>query len=258
MPKLILQFEDRVLREYGVGASVTIGRLPDNIVVIDNPTVSSHHARLFKDGDRFVIEDLASTNGTYVNERLVARHTLHDGDVVLVGKHKLRFDEQGTAVAEEALPALSGLQDTIYLDTEKHRALLAKLNQPRGPTESRVAPPPVVRAAAANAGRVGVLRVLAGQAERTEYDLSARTSLIGKSEEALVRLHGWFQPKVAVAIARNSDGYVATVMGGKTLINSRHWSGRHHLKDGDTLEVSGLLMVFALKPAETSPRTSPA
>ncbi len=256
MPKLILKFEDRVLREYGVGASVTIGRLPDNVVVIDNPTVSSHHARLFKDDERFVIEDLSSTNGTYVNERLVARHTLHDGDVVLVGKHKLVFDERGTASAEEGMPALSGLQDTIYLDTEKHRALLAKLNQPKGPIERRVQPPPVVRAATANAGRVGVLRVLAGQAERTEYDLDARTSLIGKSEEALVRLHGWFQPKVAIAIARNHDGYVATIMGGKTLINSRHWTGRHHLKDGDTLEVSGLLMVFALKPVD--PRAGPS
>ncbi len=257
MPKLILQFEDRVLREYGVGPSVTIGRLPDNVVVIDNPTVSSHHARLFKDGEEFVIEDLASTNGTYVNERLVARHTMHDGDVVLVGKHKLVFDERGTAVAEEALPALSGLQDTIYLDTEKHRALLAKLSHSRGQTENAAEPPAAVRAAAA-ANRVGVLRVLAGNAERMEYDLSARTSLIGKTDEALVRLRGWFQPKVAVAIARNSDGYVATVVGGKTLINSRPRSGRHHLKDGDTLEVSGLLLVFALKPADAASGTSPS
>lgn len=255
MPKLILQFEDRMLREYGVGASVTIGRLPDNIVVIDNPTVSSHHARLFRDGDRFVIEDLASTNGTYVNERLVARHTLQDGDVVLVGKHKLVFDEHGTAVAEEAMPALSGLQDTIYLDTEKHRALLARLNQSREKTAAGVTPPVAARAAAA-VGRIGVLRVLAGHSERTEYDLDARTSLIGKSEEALVRLRGWFQPKVAVAIARNSDGYVATIMGGKTLINSRRRSGRHHLKDGDTLEVSGLLMVFAFKAAPTAGTTA--
>jgi hypothetical protein len=93
-----------------------------------------------------------------------------------------------------------------------------------------------------------VLRVLAGRSERPTYDLDARTSLIGRSDEALVRLRGWFQPKVAVAIARNNDGYVATVFGGRTLINNRPRAGRHHLKDGDVLEVSGLLLVFGLKP----------
>src|SRR5687767_8692489 len=94
MPKLILQFEDRVVKEYVIETSATIGRLPDNTVVIDNPAVSSHHARIYRDGDRFAIEDLESKNGTFVNEKFVMnRRTLRDGDVVLIGKHKLVFDE---------------------------------------------------------------------------------------------------------------------------------------------------------------------
>lgn len=253
MPKFILQFEHRVLREYGAAPNVTIGRLPDNTVVIDNPTVSSHHARVMQEGNDFVIEDMGSTNGTYVNERLVARRTLRDGDVVLVGKHKLVFDQHGTAAAEEALPALPGLQDTIYLDTEKHRALLAKLGAPRGQADGAARLSAVARPSAP-ADRVGVLRVLAGRSDRPEYALEARTSLIGRTDEALVRLRGWFQPKVAVAIARNSDGYVATVFGGRTVINNRQVTGRHHLRDGDVLEVGGLLLVFGLKPAAVSAR----
>src|SRR5512142_2334288 len=116
MAKLILKFEDRILREYGVGTCVTIGRLPDNGIIIDNPTVSSHHARVVQEGGAFYVEDLESTNGTYVNDLPISRRTLNDGDVLLIGKHRLQFDRNGTAETEDALPALSGLQDTIYLD----------------------------------------------------------------------------------------------------------------------------------------------
>jgi hypothetical protein len=242
MAKLILKFEDRILREYGVGTCVTIGRLPDNGIVIENPTVSSHHARVVQEGGSFYVEDLESTNGTYVNDLPISRRTLNDGDVVLIGKHRLQFDRNGTAATEESLPALSGLQDTVYLDTEKHRALLAKIGQASRRPDS------ATPSAAPGTAKVGVLRVLAGQTDRAEYSLDQRTSLIGKSDEALVRLRGWFKPKVAVAIARNTDGYVATVIDGNTRINSRPERGRHHLKDGDVLEVSGVVMVFALKP----------
>lgn len=246
MAKLTLKFEDRILREYGVGTCVTIGRLPDNGIIIDNPTVSSHHARVVQEGDSFFVEDLESTNGTYVNELPISRRTLKDGDVVLIGKHRLQFDRNGTAQAEDSLPALSGLQDTVYLDTEKHRALLAKINQASRHSDTAAT-------ASAAAGRVGVLKVLTGQTDRTEYSLDQRTSLIGRSDEALVRLRGWFKPKVAIAIARNGDGYVATVIDGKTRINSRLERGRHHLKDGDVLEVNGIVMVFAWKTGSQAP-----
>jgi hypothetical protein len=242
MAKLILKFEDRILREYGVGTCVTIGRLPDNGIVIENPTVSSHHARVVQEGDSFFVEDLESTNGTYVNELPISRRTLNDGDVVLIGKHRLEFDRNGMAQAEEALPALSGLQDTVYLDTEKHRALLAKIGQ-------ATRRPDAAPSATSSTTNIGVLRVLAGETDRTEYNLDQRTCLIGKSGDALVRLRGWFKPKVAVAIARNSDGYVATIIDGHTRINSRPERGRYHLKDGDVLEVSGVLMVFGMKRA---------
>src|SRR5688500_19503216 len=92
MATLSLQFEDLVLKEHVMGLMMTIGRLPDNTIVIDNPAVSGHHACVFRDGDRFIVEDLDSTNGTFVNDRRVSRYTLQHGDVVLVGKHRLVFD----------------------------------------------------------------------------------------------------------------------------------------------------------------------
>ena len=68
MPKLILKFEERELQECAVGTHpVSIGRLPDNNVVIDNPAVSGRHARVYREGNHYVLEDLKSTNGTFVN-----------------------------------------------------------------------------------------------------------------------------------------------------------------------------------------------
>lgn len=256
MPRLILQFEDRVLKESVVGLIATIGRLPDNTVVIDNPAVSGHHACIFRDGDQFIVEDLESKNGTFVNNKSVTRYTLQHGDVVLVGKHKLVFDQTAAGEpvgSDEAEPLLSNLGDTVYLDTKKHRALLAtlrhELRAARAEAKTTAGTPPTANVATAPAAsaKVGVLRVLAGRAEQSEYNLEARTSLIGKSDEALVRLQGWFKPKVAVAIARNGEGYVATLLRGKTLVNGQPLSGRQNLKDGDILWVSGLTLEFHLE-----------
>ena len=96
MAKLILKFAERELQECAVGThAVSIGRLPDNLIVIDNPAVSGRHARVFREGKHYVVEDLNSTNGTFVNEKPIARHTLFEGDVVLVGRHSLVFSLAG-------------------------------------------------------------------------------------------------------------------------------------------------------------------
>lgn len=240
MSKLTLKYEGRLLKEYSVGAALTIGRSPDNAVIIDNPAVSGHHARVYSESGAVILEDLNSTNGTYVNGQHTPRRLLRNGDVVLIGKHQLVFEHTQAAAVPPQLPALG---DTVYLDTQQHRALRASLEEARTEAQARQAPkPPAPR-------RVGVLQVIAGRAEQTEYDLEAHTSLIGKSPEALVRLHGWFKPAVALAIARGSDGYVATPMGGRTTINNELLDKRQALQDGDVLNVNGLVLEFRWKDA---------
>ena len=234
MPKLILQFDGRVLKECVVGSMVTIGRLPDNTVVIDNPAVSGHHARVVRNGDDCVVEDLESTNGTYVNDRHVTRHVLKHGDTMLIGKHSLRFESLVVQPAPPPEPAISIKGDTVYLDTQKHREMLATLRPKSAPVPG-ITP------------KVGILRVLDGPGPKSEYRLEGRTSLIGASDEALVRLQGWFKPKVALAIARNGVGYTATHLGGKTLVNNQPVAGRHELKDGDVLQVGGMTLEFRLE-----------
>jgi pSer/pThr/pTyr-binding forkhead associated (FHA) protein len=244
MPKLTLQYEGRLLKEYTVGVGLTIGRAPDNAVIIDNPAVSGHHARVFSESGAVILEDLNSTNGTFVNGRHTTRHVLRSGDVVVVGKHQLVFEHtQEWAASPPQLPALG---DTVYLDTQQHRALLSSLDEARAQAPARPAPKaPAPR-------RIGMLQVIAGRAEQTAYDLEAHTSLIGKSGDALVRLHGWFKPAVALAIARSSDGYVATLMGGRTTINNEPLEKRQALQDGDVLNVNGLVLEFRWKDAVAS------
>jgi pSer/pThr/pTyr-binding forkhead associated (FHA) protein len=244
MPKLIMKVDDRVVKEYVIGTSATIGRLPDNTVMIDNPAISSHHARIFHDGDRFIVEDLKSKNGTFVNDKLVlTRRSLQTGDVVLVGKHQLVFDE--AVLVDDAEAVLDDLGDTVYLDTQGHRELLAKLRAIRWAKKpaAEAANEPV-EPVVAEAPRVGILRVLAGPSQRPEYTLDANIALIGASDQALVRLQGWFKPKVAVGIARHDDGYVATPYGGEPQINNLPLRGRHNLKDGDVIDVSGVVLEF--------------
>lgn len=255
MAKLILLLDDRVVNEFPVDAPVTIGRQPDNAVVIDNAAVSSHHACVYRDGDRFVVEDLQSTNGTFVNGTRISRRNLRPGDMLVVGSHTLLLDGKATAPPPEASGAevrSPGAGETVFVDKRtmlerlamnsdahrKHQALLATLQDVE--THAKTAKGEI-------SGPLGVLRVVNGQADKSEYSLEGHTSVIGKAKTSLVRLQGWFKPNMAVAITRNTQGYVATALGGTTLINDQPMSGRHELKDGDVLEVSGLKLSFSVK-----------
>lgn len=192
MPKLVLKFGDRILREYPVESEVTIGRLPDNTIVIDNPAVSSHHARVFLDGDQVVVEDLRSKNGTYVNDQHVLRGTLTRGDVLLIGKHRIDYDatdEVADISLEGATPSLMG--PTAYLDTRQHRAMLARLREARAARDRVAAPTKTVREDEAAPHRIRVSPVLAGPLNPAECPADVQSSISGKSEGAFVRLRGW-------------------------------------------------------------------
>lgn len=252
MPKLLLQFDGRVLKEVPLGRQVMIGRVPDNQVVIDNPAVSSRHARVFADAGGFSVEDLQSVNGTFVNDKRVVRQTLQDGDQIQIGKHRLTFVwTPGEAPFEEvaAMPFVPELGGTMVLDTRDQRELVARSDDAPavvaarpagGSSKSRKAVAP------APPSRVGSLKVLSGRSDLSEYALSGATSLIGKSDTALVRLKGWFKPGVAAAIARKGEQYSLTPLKGKVNVNGRAVTGRHELADGDVVEVSGVTLEFNL------------
>ena len=102
MARLILSLDNQVLAEYNMSKErYTIGRLPDNDVRIDNPAVSGHHSLIINILNDSFLEDLNSTNGTYVNGKLIKKHALQNGDVITIGHHQLRFSDQQVNDAEQ-------------------------------------------------------------------------------------------------------------------------------------------------------------
>jgi pSer/pThr/pTyr-binding forkhead associated (FHA) protein len=94
--------DNQVLAEYNMTKErYTIGRLPDNDVRIDNPAVSGHHSLIINILNDSFLEDLNSTNGTYVNGKLIKKHALQHGDVITIGHHQLRFSDQAAPETEQ-------------------------------------------------------------------------------------------------------------------------------------------------------------
>jgi pSer/pThr/pTyr-binding forkhead associated (FHA) protein len=103
MARLILSLDGQTLAEYNMTKErYTVGRLPDNDIRIDNAAVSGHHSLIINILNDSFLEDLNSTNGTYVNGKLIKKHALQQGDVVTVGHHQLRYvDDQAANETED-------------------------------------------------------------------------------------------------------------------------------------------------------------
>src|ERR1700738_2400391 len=128
MPKLSLLFENKLVQEVPVGTRpITIGRAPDNDLSVDNLAVSNHHARVYVEGGRLVVEDLDSLNGTFVNDLRVERAILHDGDSIWIGKHHIKVDASGDtpiSMDSKRKPAAPSINETMVLDNKQRREML--------------------------------------------------------------------------------------------------------------------------------------
>ncbi|MFK5926316.1 MAG: FHA domain-containing protein [Desulfuromusa sp.] len=122
MLNIELKYQSKTLATFETdNEQISIGRNPKNDIKIDNPAVSSSHAVIRKVMSTYYIEDLGSTNGTFVNEKKINKYELLDGDEVIIGKHSLEFhyinaDNQRSADFDK----------TVILDTRKQKELLDK------------------------------------------------------------------------------------------------------------------------------------
>ena len=92
MAKLILSMETTMLKEIPLAKErITIGRKPHNDIQIDNLAISGEHAVVITILNDSFLEDLGSTNGTFVNGQPVKKHFLQNGDVIELGKYRLKF-----------------------------------------------------------------------------------------------------------------------------------------------------------------------
>ncbi|MFA6004317.1 MAG: FHA domain-containing protein, partial [Elusimicrobiota bacterium] len=216
MPKFQLKFEAAVLKEIVLDQpSLTVGRKPDNDIVIDNPAVSGRHCRIFLQGDVYFVEDLGSTNGTYVNGKRIQRAGLQANDAVGIAQHSLVFmaAPAGPRAAAESAPAWSDGADK---------------------------PAPV-------SGPVGWLRVLKGAVGKTDHELVDISTYIGKSDRVQILIQGaglfGSAPEVAACIHRRAEGYVlVAVVEGYPRLNGSPVSGSVALKEDDLIECGATTM----------------
>ena len=215
MPRMIVSIDSVVIKEVELTKErTTLGRRPYNDIVIDNLAVSGEHAVIHMADDGVEIEDVGSTNGTYVNAMAVTRQELRNGDIVEVGKYKIRF-----------------LQEAEGENFEK-----TMLVKPGMVSPSMVAP----RAAAAATPQAAVplsavIRVMSGAAAGREVALLKVVTTIGK-------------PGVAVAsITKRHQGHVLAHVEGpdRPLLNGTPMGEAPvPLKHGDRITLAGTEMQF--------------
>ncbi len=92
MPKLILSVDDKIIDEFNIDKdTVTIGRRTDNDICLDNLAISGYHSQITTVLNDSFLEDLNSTNGTFVNSKIVKKHALKDGDIIDIGNHRIKY-----------------------------------------------------------------------------------------------------------------------------------------------------------------------
>lgn len=262
MAKLFLKFEDRVLQELLLsGRTITIGRQPDNILRIDNPAVSGHHAKVYAEGDHYVLEDAESFNGTYVNGQRIGKVVLKDGDSATIGKHTIEFRvaaEYGILDSSVQVPKIKPpqLAPTVFLDTAKAKELLAAAAAAAATSNaSTVAAQTVGTAENQSLGNralavhqtVGTLTIVKGRTDQKRYILTSKLTLIGRSKMAGIRLRRWFAPRVAASIYRAEDGYFIAPSGNKVKVRVNDTlvdESKKQIEAGDVIEVAGVKGVF--------------
>ena len=262
MARLILSLDNQVLAEYNMTKErYTIGRLPDNDVRIDNPAVSGHHSLIINILNDSFLEDLNSTNGTYVNGKLIKKHALQHGDVITIGHHQLRFSDQQTSEAdqdefEKTMVIPAGQQNADQLARAEKAAdeaaaavrlapdEAALQNEAQPPAaEVKTAPPSETSAgidanAIPNALPLAKLQVLSGTFAGRELELTKALTTLGR-------------PGVQVAaITRRAEGYYIVHVesgtdGDYPLVNGQAIGAQaRKLADNDVVQLAGVKMGF--------------
>ncbi|MGD8983758.1 MAG: FHA domain-containing protein, partial [Desulfobacteraceae bacterium] len=235
MPRLILTFNKQVIKEYPfLKESVTIGRNDDNGIIIDNLAVSSYHAKIDKVGRDYIVTDLQSTNGTFVNDEKVVSQKLSHGDNIIIGKHVILFVAAEKGTEAETVEKKGKLDRTMMLDTAKQKELLAKQQVvPKTPK------PPQ---------KIGVVSFINGS-DLGEIELKKKLTKIGKGNASEIKLSGVFMGSTAATISKRPSGYTITFTGGRTKlkVNGEVVKDSVALKDFDTIELGPFKFQFYQK-----------
>jgi pSer/pThr/pTyr-binding forkhead associated (FHA) protein len=226
MPKMIVSIDGVVIKEVQLTKDrTTLGRRPYNDVVIDNLAISGEHAVFQMTGNDVFIEDLNSTNGTYVNGKAAKKQQLANGDTVEVGKYKIKF------VSEVAS---DGFEKTMMVRPGMVPPPAPAAAAPMAASPSTFGAARPAAAPAASSAQASI-KVLSGAAAGREVPLTKVVTTIGK-------------PGVAVAaITKRQHGFVVHHVegaGNPSLNGAPIGTDPVPLKNGDLIELAGTQMQF--------------
>lgn len=239
MAKLVLSLNGVVQGEYQLDKErITVGRKPDNDIQIDNLAVSGKHALIITILDDSFLEDLGSTNGTYVNGKLIKKYALKNGDVITIGKHELKYiNEHATADDDE-------FEKTMIIKPGSASAAVAAAQAAEragaGPATPR---PAAAAAAAAPAGGqklpLGRLTVLNGPIAGKELELTKALITLGKPGTQVAAISRRPQGYFLTHIESDGDGKRYPLVNGEPI-----GPKAYQLKNNDLIELAGIKMEF--------------
>ncbi len=235
MPTLTLSFKDNIIAEFQIekGQSLTIGRKASNDIPIENLAVSGHHAKIDAVGDGFLLTDLKSKNGSFVNKQLISSHWLKHQDAITIGKHTLTFAYRDD---EERPDDTAGEMDqTMVMDTDKYRDMLAQTA------------PEVAAAPGGEKEPVHILSYLSGG--EGDIKLSKKLTKIGKSSTSDIVVGGFMMGKTAATISKKPQGYSLSYVDGMTKpkVNGVVVKESVNLKEFDIIEIGSIKLQFVME-----------
>jgi hypothetical protein len=223
MGKLVVTLDGVVIKDVQITKDkTTLGRRPYNDIVIDNLAVSGEHAVLQMVGADVFIEDLNSTNGTYINGKAIKKQLLANNDTVEVGKYKIKFLQEDTGGYEKTmiLKAGSGAPGMPGAGGSGSFGLPSSFGSLGAPATS---------------ASPATIKVLTGAAAGREVSLTKVVTTVGK-------------PGVQVAsITKRPSGYVFAHVEGmaRPNVNGIPLTGESiALRSGDLIELAGTQMQF--------------
>ena len=236
MSKLVLSMNGVVQGEYELNQErITIGRKPENEIPIDNLAVSGKHALIISILDDSFLEDLGSTNGTYVNGKLVKKHALKNGDVIAIGKHELKYINENASDDEDEFE-----KTMIIKPGSASAAVAAAQAAEKAGAAAQPAAQPGISAPAGGGMPLARLTVLNGPIAGKELELTKALITLGKPGTQVAVISRRPQGYFLTHIESDGDGKRYPVVNGEAI-----GPKAYQLNDSDLIELAGIKMEFS-------------
>lgn len=227
---LILKLDNDVLDSFKFDKDkkiITIGRDSDNDLTIKDNAISRHHAKIEAGDNGYLLSDLQSQNGVFVNQNFVRSHWLNNGDKITIGRHTIEFSEASEKVVD-------AMDRTMVLDVDSYKKMRADsfLNVALGDEEKAVK---------------GELFFV--DQSRKNFDLSQKTVTIGKNPASDIVVKGFLTGRTVATITHGVGGHYLNYIGGlvKPKVNGITVKESILLRHSAIIEIGNLKMKYVIR-----------